>query len=247
LKPKFRRVAGLASLVTVAVVGAGCNPGPPSNGIASDAPIKIFDTAMHLLSTAHSVFLNVQLGTGAGLAEVEATVFANGDASGTIIDNDTTEAKFVRVGANDYIRATASYWVESGLQPGAATSVSNRWVRVADSATNIGSTLSIARIASTALKNLKDWSSSSSTGTFDGQPSVFISSSDTMHGLEVSTTGAADPISLQGTTASGTTSRILFGEWNQGTLPAVPPGATNSGAATRFQIATMTTIYQVVL
>jgi hypothetical protein len=216
----------LASLVLAGALGAaGCSPGPPSNGVAGQAPATIFSTAMRELRSARSVHFNGQLTSGAGLAEVDATIFADGDVTATFSDTSGATAQGIKVGGEDYVRASAAYWRDLGLTAQGARSVAGRWVSILDSSTNFGSTLALAAIAEAASDHLSGWTSGSS-GNYIGQPSIYIATGNGHGGVYVATTGPAYPVAIVGESPSGDDDRIVFGSWNQASpLPTPPSGA----------------------
>jgi hypothetical protein len=242
----LRRARRLGSLVLAGgLVAAGCSPGP-SNGVTAETPATIFSNAMKLLGAARSVHFNGQVSSGAGLAEVEATIFADGDVTATFTDANGASAQGIKVGGQDYVRASAAYWRDLGLTAVGARSVSDRWVSVGDASTNFGSTLTLAAIAAAASDDLTGWSMPS-TGTYIGQPTVHIETGNGRGGVFVASTGTAYPVAIEGVAASGDVDRIIFGSWNQALpLPTAPVGSEPYGRRS-LDWSILATLSQVVL
>jgi hypothetical protein len=240
-------VGWLASVVLAGgLVAAGCSPGPPSNGVATEAPARIFSNAMKLLRAARSVHFNGQVTSRAGLAEVDATIFADGDVTATFADTDGATAQAIKVGAQDYVRAGAAYWRDLGLTAANAKSISDHWVSIRDASTNFGSTLMLAAIAAAASDDLTGWSLPS-TGTYIGQPTVHIETGNGRGGVFVASTGAAYPLAIEGMAASGDVDRIIFGSWNQALPLPAPPRGTEPDKVPSLDWPILVTLRQVVL
>jgi hypothetical protein len=237
----------LAGLVIVGgLCAAGCSPGPPSNGVAAESPSTIFSNAMKLLSTARSVHFNGQVTSGAGVADVDATIFADGDVTASFTDVNGATAQAVKVGSRDYVRASTAYWRELGLTAVRAESMSEHWVSVRDASTNFGSTLSLADVAAAATDHLTGWNLPVA-GPYLGQPTVHIETGNGRGGLYVASTGVAYPVTIEGLAASGDEDRIIFGSWDQALPLPSPPGGTEVLTARSLDWPILATLSQVVL
>lgn len=220
--------------IALGLVATGCSP-PPSP-VASQLSETIFTNSMKLLAASTSVEVDIQVNTAALSSDFTGWVFSDGDVDGTITEtygNGTygPTVRIVKVGRSDYLEASASYWRQEGQTATTASSLADRWVTLDDTSTDVGSSLSLDGLAVAAIEHLVGWRDAG-TGLFDGQPAVGLATADGMHHLEVSTSGPGYPIELE---AAPEANRILFSNWNDGTLPSPPPAAAPSGSVRSYQ------------
>jgi hypothetical protein len=243
--PRSARGIVGASLV-LGLLAMGCSPSP--NGIASEPPRTIFTNAMKLLKGSDSVEVDIQTYTGNIALDFTGRIFSNGDVDGTLGETDSSGTfgptiQIVKVAGSDYLRAGASYWRQDGLSLATATLLANHWVSLPDASTNIGSSLSVVGIADRAVEELVGWGSLS-TGSFDGEAAVGLSSAGRSHNLEVATSGPGYAIEIE---AAPEADRILFSAWNQGTAPSVPDGAAPSHFLRNYQSTVFSALGSIIL
>jgi hypothetical protein len=236
----------VGACLTLGLFAMGCSPAP--NPFAGEPPGTIFTNAMKLLKGSASVEVNIQTYTGTLALDFTGRIFSNGDVDGTVGETYSNGAfgptiQIVKVAGSDYLRAGASYWRQDGLSSSAATVLANDWVSLPDTSTNIGSSLSVIGIADKAMEDLVGWGSAS-TGSFDGEAAVGLSSASTSHNLEVATAGPGYAIEIE---AAPEADRILFGAWNVGTAPSVPGGAAPSHFLRSYQSPVLSALESIIL
>jgi hypothetical protein len=175
----------------------------------------------------------VDITSQTGSTEFDAQIFSNGDIVGTLYQGPPSYS-VVKIGGNDYMKASAASWTADGLSASEAAAISDVWVIIPDSSMHLGDTISIAALVGTATKALVGLSGRN-TGTLYGQASVSSSNSQGDL-LSVATTGTPYPISIDYPDPGDneTIDRIVFGNWNLGSPPSVPLGAKSISDLGRF-------------
>ena len=224
-----RTILGLALLAAAAGLaacgssgGSGHPSAAPSNGVADKAPDQILRSAIAAMRSARSVRLNGSITQSARTVTLDASIFADGDLSGTFVVNGS-RLSLVKLGSTDYIKATERFYLSESVPAAVARELGGVWVSLPDSQAGFGNQFSIDDFAK-QLDSAKGPITAGTVTTLDGVPVVTIHAADGGT-LYVATTGPPYPLeAVKGSAANGSGTLTLSG-WNAQTAPSPPAGA----------------------
>ncbi len=216
----WRRRAWTGALAALALSAGACSSGGSSD-LASQSPTQILNAVKQAFSSASSVRVTGRVNQGSQSGSVDLTTFSNSDFSGTISYGGNT-VQVVRIGNNDYLKASAGFYQAQGSPASEASLLGGKWVYGTNQQVGLGNDFTLSGLASQVTKP-KPPVTKGATGTVDGQAAVALHSPDGT--LWVATSGTAYPIEISQSGSSG--GDIHFSAWNQGTAPTAPAGAIN--------------------
>lgn len=224
-----RVLSATAGVVATAALVSACGGGAPaSNGLVNKSSKQIITAALGAMSGATSTRLSGSVDSGTQHLTIDLTMFKNGDTDGTF-GLSTAPGHLVIVGKDIYFSGTAAFWEaltsgEGSTMPAAiAANLAGKWVLLPASADSSFDTLTLAYF----VKSVRTSSSKlvkAGRSTIDGQKTVGVKGSQ--EGLIwVSATGTPYPVEATQSTSAGSTEKLTFSDWNQGTAPTKPKGA----------------------
>lgn len=214
--------AVLVAVVAGAALAACGSSGPSGNGIANESASQIASTVAKNLQAATSVTMSGSETRNGTTMSLSGSFYTNGDVDATIDSNGLSE-QLIKIGSNDYIKASSAYWAKQGLPSADLSKVDNVWILLPDSLVHLGNEFSLSKLASSATNHVGN-ATNIGTSTVDGQQAVGVRSSKGLT-IYVATVGTAYPIKLEGTLTSGATGTFTFSNWNTAPAPTAPAGA----------------------
>ncbi len=224
-------LSATAGLVTAAALMSACGAGvvaPVSNGLVHKSSQQIIDAALGAMASAKSTRLSGSVASPTQHLTIDLSMFKNGDTDGTF-GLTSAPGHLVIIGKDIYFKGTAAFWEalvsgEGSTMPQAvADNLAGKWVLLPAGANKSFDTLTLAyfvnSVRTSSAKLVK-----AGTSTVDGQKTVGVKGSE--EGLIwVSATGTPYPVQATQSTSSGSTEKLTFSDWNQGTPPTTPKGA----------------------
>ncbi len=225
---RYRVVRALLATAAGALLLAACGGGGASNGISAKSANEILSAVVKAVDAAQSAHVTGHLVNGGRTADLDLTLFKNGDVDGTF-GVGGGNGRMLVVGKSEYFKGSTNFWQNlssfggSALPQSTASRLAGNWIKVPGGSSGLGAFSLQGLGKSLATGTSKHPPKRAGTKTVDGQSAVGITEAG-QGTMWVATTGTAYPIELVKITGKNT-ERITFSSWNEGSPPSAPSGA----------------------